>query len=111
MNNRYTRVPTRFGTETRFEVGLGSPAPFRASEPELERLKNELLLERSAALVEPKSERYLTRAASEAAALAWVTAYPLLVFPSLFEEKADAALAQFERQEQIRQRSLEWLVV
>jgi hypothetical protein len=34
----------------------------------------------------------------------------LLVFPALFEEKAEAALLRAERQEQIRQRSRELLV-
>jgi len=29
---------------------------------------------------------------NEAAALAWITPYPALVFPGLFEEKAEAAL-------------------
>ena len=111
MNKKYRRVPTEFGTEARFEVGLVPPAPLRASEPALERLKSELLLQRSASLAEPESELYLSRAASEAAALAWVTAYPLLIFPSLFEEKVEAALAQFERQEQIRERSLQLLAV
>ncbi len=51
----------------------------------------------------------LSRTANEAAALAWVTRYPLLVFPALFEEMAETALLRAERQEQIRQRSRELL--
>ena len=43
----------------------------------------------------------LRRAANEAAALAWVTFYPLLVFPALFEEKIAAALRHAERQARI----------
>ena len=43
----------------------------------------------------------LRRAANEAAALAWVTLFPLLVFPVLFEEKTAAALRQAERQARI----------
>jgi hypothetical protein len=43
--------------------------------------------------------------------LAWVTRYPLLVFPALFDEQAEAALLRAERQEQVRQRSRELLAV
>ena len=101
MNRDYRRVPTRFGPETRFEVTPAPPAPFRAfQETELERL---------AETFEPEFNRQLRRAANEAAALAWVTAVPLLVFPALFEEKARTALLQAERQERIRCRSRELL--
>jgi hypothetical protein len=60
---------------------------------------------------DPQSEGRLRRAADEAAAQAWVTRYPLLVFPVLFEEQAEAALLRAERQEQVRQRSRELLAV
>jgi len=86
-------------------------APFRAiQETGLERLKNRLLRE---FLYEarPGANVYVRRAANEAAALAWVTPYPLLVFPALFEEKAGAALLQVERQKDVRRRSLELLTV
>jgi hypothetical protein len=110
MNENYRRVPTQFGPETGFEVKPSLPAPFRARlEAELERLKARLLAQRLEERGEPQLDSYLRRAASEAAALAWVTQYPLLVFPALFEEKADAALLRAERQEQIRQRSRELL--
>ena len=112
MNANYRRVPTRFEPETGFEVRLAPPAPFRAwQEAQLERLKTRLLAERLAVGWEPQSDGQLRRAANEAAALAWVTPYPLLVFPVLFEEKAAAALLQAERQEQIRQSSRELLTV
>jgi len=111
MNRRDNTVPTEFGAETRFSVGIAPPAPFRGGESALEALKNELLDERLATASEPGFVRYLRGAATEAAALAWVTPYPLLVFPVLFEEKSDAALARFERQAQIRQNSRELLVV
>src|SRR5262245_15073305 len=104
MNANYRRVPTEFGPERGFELRTNAPAPFRkVQENRLERLKNELLFERLEQ--EPRFNSYLRRAANEAAALAWVTAYPLLVFPGLFEEKADLALAQATRQEQVRERS------
>ena len=110
MNANYTRVPTRFGPETGFEVKPVPTGPFRArQEAELERLKTRLLAERLAVLCNPQSGSQLRRAANEAAALAWVTRYPLLVFPALFEEKVEAALLCAERQEQVRQRSRELL--
>ncbi len=110
MNRNYRRVPAKFGTETGFEVRLTLPAPLRArQEAELERLKAQLLAERLERRGQPQRNGQLRQAADEAAALAWVTLYPLLVFPVLFEEKAEAALLRAERQEQIRQRSRELL--
>ena len=110
MNKNYRRVPTKFGPDTGFEVKPSPPAPFRArQEAELERLKARLLAERLERRGQPQLDNHVRRAASDAAALAWVTQYPLLVFPALFEEKADAALLRAERQEQIRQRSRELL--
>ena len=112
MNANYRKVPTRFGPETGFEVKPVSPAPFRArQEAELERLKARLLSERLEALGDPEVGGQLRRAANEAAALAWVTRYPVLLFPVLFEEKTETALLRAERQEQVRQRSRELLAV
>jgi hypothetical protein len=95
MNKNETRVPARFGPETRFEVRPAPPAPFRATqETEFERLKNRLLARQLAGAPTPELNPPLRRAANEAAALAWATVYPLLVFPVLFEEKTQAALRQ-----------------
>jgi hypothetical protein len=70
-----------------------------------------LLREKLDELWEPEFNTTLRRAANEAAAVAWITSYPLLVFPALFEEKAQAALAHAERQNWILQRSRELLAV
>ena len=111
MNTNYTRVPTRFGPETSFEV-RPTPAHFRQfHEDGLDGLKNRLLREFLYDRSNPAGNRYVRRAAHEAAALAWVTPFPLLVFPVLFEEKAEAALLQAERQESVRQRSPQLLLV
>jgi hypothetical protein len=111
MNANYRRLRTRFAPETRFEVKPVPPAPFRAfQETGLERLKNRLLREFLYETV-PAVNGYVRRAANEAAALAWATPYPLLMFPALFEEKAGAALLQAERQESVRRRSLDLLSV
>ena|SRR5436190_3585274 len=112
MNTNYTRIAARFEPETRFEAKPEPAAPFRAlQETEFERLKLQLLEERLAEQTNPELNAYLRRAANEAASLAWVTAYPLLVLPALFEEKANAASAQAQRQERVRHRSLQLLTV
>jgi len=106
MNTKYRRVPTEFGPETRFEVKPIPTGPFRArQEAELERLKVKLLVKRLDGCWGSQIASRLRRAANEAAALAWVTRYPLLVFPALFEEMAETALLRAKRQEQVRQRS------
>lgn len=111
-NERYRRVPTRFGPETRFEVKPAAPTPFRAiEETELERLKNRLLLRTLNELGAPGYNPFVRRAANEAAALAWVTPYPLLTFPGLFEEKTNAVLVYAKRQESVRERSPELVLV
>jgi hypothetical protein len=111
MNKNKTWVPTRFAPETRFELRPGPPAPFRATqETEFERLKNKLLARQLAEAPTPDLNVPLRRAANEAAALAWATVFPLLVFPVLFEEKTEAALRRAERQARIYARSPELVV-
>lgn len=112
MNANCRQLPARFGPETRFEVRPAPAAPFRAAlENGLEALKRRLLQEYLNNLPRPAFSAYVRRAANEAAALAWTTAYPLLFFPVLFEEKAAGALLQAERQESVRRRSLRLLAV
>ncbi|MGH7953702.1 MAG: hypothetical protein ACREFE_17535 [Limisphaerales bacterium] len=108
MNKNKTTVPTEFGPETRFELRPNPPALFRvAQENEFERLKNKLLARQ---LVEsPELNVPLRRAASDAAALAWATVFPLLVFPALFDEKIEAAIRQAKRQARIFKNSRELL--
>ena len=111
MNKTTTRIPAEFGPEARFEVRPTAAAPFRVTqESEFERLKNRLLAEQLA-VAAPELNVPLRRAANEAAALAWVTFYPLLVFPVLFEEKTATALRQARRQARIYTASRELLAV
>jgi hypothetical protein len=111
MNATYRRVLTRFAPETRFEV-TPVAAPFRtARENVFEGLKSRLLRESLETVWEPEFNSQVRRAANEAAALAWVTPYPALVFPLLFEEKVEEARLRAERQLEVRQRSLELLAV
>jgi hypothetical protein len=110
MNRNETRVPARFGPETRFEVWPAPPVPFRALlEDEFERLKNRLLARQLAGAPAPELNPPLRRAANEAAALAWETMVPLLVFPVLFEEKIEATFRHAALQARIRERSRELL--
>ena len=112
MNKNFKQLATRFAPDTRFELKPVPPAPFRTvQEIKFERLKDQLLLERLDQALDPQLNSHLRRAANEAAALAWVTRYPLLVFPALFEEKAETALAQADRQHEIGQRSRELLAL
>ena len=112
MNKNETRVPARFGPETRFELRPAPPAPFRATqETEFERLKSRLLARQLAEAPAPELNTPLRRAANDAAALAWATLYPLLVFPVLFEEITLTALRQAERQARIFESSRELLAV
>jgi hypothetical protein len=106
MRQQYKQIMTRFEAETQFEVGAIAPVPFRgALETELEQLKGRLLEPLLNASVDPAQSARLWRAANEAAGLAWITPFPLLVFPVLFEEKISAARRQEARQRQIRQRT------
>jgi hypothetical protein len=112
MKANYSRVRAQFRPETRFQIEPLLPAPFRAQEEDpLERLKRRLLAQRLEQVREPEANGQLRRAAHEAAALAWVTPYPLLVFPVLFDERAEAAAARAERQAEVRQRSRQLLAI
>jgi len=105
VNIRHQKIPTEFGPETWFELAP-IVAPFRVVQTNrFEQLKGQLLAERLEDIWEPTATSQIRRAANEAAALAWITPYPLLVFPVLFEEKAQSAIKFSRRQEQIRRRS------
>jgi hypothetical protein len=112
MNINQKRVPTRFDPETRFELRPTPPAPFRATQKtELERLKNRLLAAQLARATGPELNAPLRHAANDAAALAWATFCPLLVFPVLFEEKTRAAICHARHQARIFAGSRELLTV
>src|ERR1700722_16545747 len=101
MNRKKLNVLTEFTPETRFELRANPASPFRATqETEFERLKNRLLAQQLPDAA-PELNAPLRRAANDAAALAWATVFPLLVFPVLFEEKTDAAVLRAGRQARI----------
>ena len=106
MKTKKIILEADFGAETRFEV---QPMDARViHENEFEPLKARLLAIRQRE-AGTKWDAPLRDAASEAAALAWTTPIPLLVFPVLFEEKAVAAVFQNRRQAQILKKSRELL--
>lgn len=110
MNTNQQKLTARFGPETRFDVPPVPPAVFRAAqETQLETLKSRLLRQTLGELTVPEANGFVRRAANEAAALAWDTRFPLLVFPDLFREKTAAVLLQLERQASVRRRSQELL--
>jgi hypothetical protein len=69
----------------------------------IERVKNNIVAEFRAAFT--AHEQLLSRAIGEAEALAWQTAYPQLVFPTLAMEKVQAAVGWNARQQFIRQKN------
>jgi hypothetical protein len=110
MNTKRTTLRTRFAPETRYEVAPIPAAPFRATrDTELEQLKQRLLRTELDAVTVVDLYAPLRRAANDAAALAWTTPFPLLFFPTLFEEKSAVARRQAVRQQKVRARSREIL--
>lgn len=106
MKTNKLRLEAEFDADTRFEL---TAMQFHiAGEDEFERLKSQLIAEQ---LQEAGTrwESPLRDAASEAAALAWTTPVPLLVFPVLFDEKAATAILQARRQVRILKKSRELL--
>ncbi|MFM7102702.1 MAG: hypothetical protein ACKOET_19020 [Verrucomicrobiota bacterium] len=75
------------------------------NEAALEELKGRMLREVIAGVMTPALVTPLRRAANEAAAIAWLEPWPLLVFPGLFEEKVALARRRAHKQAIIHSRS------
>ena len=111
MKTRKQEVPARFAPETRFDLAPQLAQPFRGvQEEKFEELRDRLLRRLLNDAVQTELNAPLRRAANEAAALAWTTSFPLLIFPTLLEEKARRARLQLQKQKQVRLRS-ETLIV
>ena len=101
-----TRLRTKFAPEIRFEVTPEAAAPARGDlENALEQFKARLLRDTLRETPYPEFDPLLRRAANEAAALAWLTPFPLLLLPGLIDEKARQAVELGLRQERVRTRS------
>jgi hypothetical protein len=83
-------------------IGRLIPSPAGAGAVALAHLKNRLLRETLAAGPDEPLASILRLAASEAEAQAWLTSFPLLPFPVLFEEKEREVRNYFARQERRR---------
>ena len=111
MKTKKTKLAAEFAPETRFELQPIPPASFRANlDNEFEQLKNQLLAEQLYLAKNAELYAPLRRAATEAAALAWATLFPLLVFPVLFEEKIEVLMRHAKRQRRILANSSEMIV-
>jgi hypothetical protein len=105
MSTTKYRVPIWFSDEDRFEANLPAVPRRGRVEEELDNLKSRLLRDILAETSNPVLGEALRRAVNEAATLAWMTPFPLLVLPALAEEKARSARLQIQRQQVIRERS------
>jgi hypothetical protein len=105
MKKSTTRFRSRF--EERPNAPPDAAAPFRvAQEAELERLKERLLREvLGETSARPDLNLAYRRAANEAASLAWLSPFPLLLFPGLFAERASEARERAERQRDLLTRT------
>jgi len=113
MKTRNNTVPMEFGPNTRFVPPIVTAVPnYRGTvEVELEKLKERLLATELARTLSLDANVLLRRAANEAVALVWLTPYPLLLLPVLFDEKARAARKAVSRQALIRERNSDLLVL
>jgi hypothetical protein len=104
--NTTLNLTTKFTRNTRFAVNPVTTVTFRGNQDtDLEQLKVRLLRQLLNGDVTADLNVRLRRAANEAAALAWLEPYPLLVFPTLLEEKARTATKQVAKQRKVYQRS------
>lgn len=105
MSTNGNQLNAAFVEDEGFKVPIMT-VPLRGSiEPEIERLKERVLHQLTREKPEPVFRVPLQRAVGDAAALAWLTPYPLLVLPLLAQEKAEIAIKRVKRQHEIRRKS------
>ncbi|MBC8001772.1 MAG: hypothetical protein H7X97_04210 [Opitutaceae bacterium] len=106
MKTRCKRLKSSFERDISLELDHEIIVPSKERlDARLEAFKNRLL---KRILDEAPTVAFrapLRRAANEAAALVWLTPYPLLLLPVLMDEKARVACEQIARQKQINLRS------
>jgi len=107
MKDARRRRSPRVTSETNYGWAAEDESPTykTAAQTAIERLKQQLLLNKLEGENDPDLNPLFRRAANEAAALAWATPFPLLLFPELFEEKARQARRQALTQARILSRS------
>lgn len=94
----------RHSNVSRCRVSPEAPARVTQANAELESLKQKLLQD-VLAMSPVTAHRAIRRAAEEAASLAWLTPYPLLILPELLKEKAHLARQQAAKQQSVFERS------
>ena len=112
MTNRLKTDHSSSARKPRQAQSRTVPAPAKARTEKsacFGHLKQRLVQDRLTAVGELTHAMQIRWAAEEAAALAWASGYPLLVFPVLFEEYALTAVLRARRQEIVHQRSRELL--
>ena len=82
-------------------AGLRGPAQSTYN-PALSELRVRLLQEALARPADPELSNLVRLVAAEAEAQAWLTSFPLLVFPALFEEKTQHVRSYVARQRRLR---------
>lgn len=103
--NSPRKLNARFAKPRRFEVKPRAVAERDDADAAFTRLKHQLLVQLMGNSPGVHDREYLRQSLHEAEALAWATAYPLLVYPVLAEEKAAQARVKAETQKSIRKRS------
>lgn len=104
MNNNTRLQPARFAPPARLAPKPASPGRAQR-DADLEQLKEQLLAQRFTLAPGTAPRATLRQAADEAASRAWLTPFPLLVLPALFDELADTAEVRARKQAEILQRS------
>lgn len=104
MKEKTVKLYPRFAREKRFVIKPTPAAQRRQRQAaHLDELKNRYLEKALAGAVDRELYIPYQRAAVDAAAVAWLTPWPLLFFPALFEEKLDEARRYMARQKLVRQ--------
>jgi hypothetical protein len=98
------QAPVRFHPETRFSLEPKfAPANHEGVQTVFEDLKTRLLKPVLGETLDPDLRRQLRLAANEAAAMAWMTPFPLLFLPALLDEKAAEAHHHALRQQEVQE--------
>src|ERR1051325_12034887 len=93
------KINAYFDPDTEFEAEVLRGEPLQRAFAGLQdALVNETLVETETLSLHAP----VKQAANEAAGLAWTTGFPLLVFPTLFQEKVERARRQQDRAERIK---------
>lgn len=104
MKDKTTKLYTRFTREKRFVIKPTAAAQRRQRQAaQLAELKGRLLKEVLAEVDDSELVPAYQRAAGDAAAVAWLTPWPTLFFPALFEEKVEEARRYVARQRMVLQ--------